>query len=40
MLEKGMSLQEIAEELNKKGVRRPHGSSSWSAKAVRKAFVS
>jgi hypothetical protein len=40
MLEKGMSLEEIAEELNEKGVRRPHGSSSWSAKAVRKAFVS
>ena len=40
MLEKGMSLEEIAGELNKKGVQRPHGSSSWSAKAVRKAFVS
>ena len=40
MLEKGMSLEEIAEKLNDKRVRRPHGSSSWSATAVRKAFVS
>jgi DNA-binding transcriptional MerR regulator len=40
MLEKGMSLEEIAENLNDKRVRRPHGSSTWSATAVRKAFVS
>jgi hypothetical protein len=40
MLEKGMSLEEIAENLNHKRVRRPHGSSKWSATAVRKAFVS
>ena len=40
MLKKGMSLEEIAEELNRKRVRRPHGSSTWSATAVRKAFVS
>jgi Recombinase len=40
MLEKGMSLDEIAEELNKKGVRAPHGSGRWSAATVRKAFVS
>ena len=40
MLEKGMSLEEIAENLNHKRVRRPHGSSKWSARAVRKAFVS
>ena len=40
MLEKGMSLEEIAENLTHKRVRRPHGSSKWSATAVRKAFVS
>jgi hypothetical protein len=40
MLEKGMSLEEIAENLTHKGIRRPHGSSKWSATAVRKAFVS
>ncbi len=40
MLEKGMSLEEIAENLNHKRVRRPHGSSMWSATAARKAFVS
>jgi hypothetical protein len=40
MLEKGMSLEEIAENLTHKQVRRPHGSSKWSARAVRKAFVS
>ena len=40
MLEKGMSLEEIAENLNHKGIRRPHGSATWSATSVRKAFVS
>jgi hypothetical protein len=40
MLEKKMSLEEIAEELNQKRIRRPRGSATWSAKAVRKAFVS
>jgi Recombinase len=40
MLEKGMSLEEIAENLNHKRVRRPHGSATWSATTVRKAFVS
>jgi hypothetical protein len=40
MLEKGMSLEEIAENLNRKRVRRPHGSAKWSATTVRKAFVS
>jgi hypothetical protein len=39
-LEKGMSLEEIADDLNGKRVRRPHGSSTWTAKAVRRAFVS
>jgi len=40
MLEKGMSLDEIAENLNHKGIPRPHGSATWSATLVRKAFVS
>ena len=40
MLEKGMSLEEIADNLNHKGIRRPHGSATWSATLVRKAFVS
>jgi DNA-binding transcriptional MerR regulator len=40
MLEKGMSLEEIAKNLNDKSVRRPHGSVTWSATSVRKAFVS
>ena len=40
MLEKGMSLEEIAESLTNRGIRRPHGSAKWTASAVRKAFVS
>ena len=40
MLEKQMSLEEIAENLNHKGIRRPHGSVTWTATLVRKAFVS
>jgi hypothetical protein len=40
MLEKEMSLKDIAQELNKEGIRRPLGSAKWSASAVRKAFVS
>jgi hypothetical protein len=40
MLEKGISLEEIAEKLNKQRVPRPHGSPTWSATTVRKAFVS
>ncbi len=40
MLEKKMSLEEIAENLNLKGIKPPHGSATWSAKSVRKAFVS
>jgi hypothetical protein len=40
MLEKGMSLEEIAESLNRKGIQRPHGSATWSPSSVRKAFVS
>jgi hypothetical protein len=40
MLENGMSLEQIAENLNHKRVRRPHGTAKWSAAAVREAFVS
>lgn len=40
MLGKGMSLEQIAEQLNREQVRRPHGSQAWTARAVRKAFVS
>ena len=40
MLEKGASLEEIAETLNQKQIRRPHGSAKWSPASVRKAFVS
>ena len=40
MFEKGMSLEEIAEDLNHKGIKKPHGSAPWSATSVRKAFVS
>jgi hypothetical protein len=40
MLEKKMSLDEIAVELTRKGIPRPHGRQTWSAKAVRRAFVS
>jgi hypothetical protein len=40
MLEKGMSLEEIATALNEKETRWPHGSAWWSAALVREAFVS
>jgi len=40
MIERKMSLEEIAEKLNHRGVRTPHGSAEWSAATVRKAFVS
>jgi len=40
MLRKGKSLEEIAEALNRKQIPRPHGTSGWSAKSVRKEFVS
>lgn len=40
MIERKMSLEEIAEKLNQRGVRTPHGSAEWSAATVRKAFVS
>jgi hypothetical protein len=40
LLRKGLSLGEIAEDLNMKGVRAPHGRNTWTAATVRKAFVS
>ena len=40
MLEQGMSLEAIAQRLNDKNVRTPHGSGKWTATTVRKAFVS
>jgi hypothetical protein len=40
MLKKGMSLEEIAENLNDKGKNKPHGQATWSATSVRNAFVS
>lgn len=40
MLAKRMSLDEIAEQLNADEVPTMHGSNSWTAASVRKAFVS
>jgi hypothetical protein len=40
LLRKGESLDGIAEDLNKKHVRAPHGRNTWTAATVRKAFVS
>ena len=40
MLAKRMSLEEIADELNRKKVPTVHGTNPWTASSVRKAFVS
>lgn len=40
LLARGRSLDEIAEDLNRKTVPVPHGRNTWSAKMVRDAFVS
>jgi hypothetical protein len=40
MLAKGMSLAEIAAKLNAQKVPTIHGTNSWTAASVRKAFVS
>ena len=40
LLAKSKSLEEIAAELNRKKIPRPHGRPIWSADWVRKAFVS
>jgi hypothetical protein len=40
MLAKRMSLEEIADELNRSKVPPIHGTNRWTASSVRKAFVS
>jgi hypothetical protein len=40
LLERDMSLEEIALDLNQKGVKAPHGTNRWTAASVRKALVS
>lgn len=40
LLAKGMSLAEIAETLNRKGIQPPRNSSKWTTATVRRAFVS
>jgi hypothetical protein len=40
LLRKGESLEGIAEDLNRKRVKAPHGRNTWTAATVRKAFVS
>ncbi|HYJ60618.1 MAG TPA: hypothetical protein VE032_04050 [Actinomycetota bacterium] len=40
MIKEGLSLEQMAEELNRTGVQRPQGSGPWSAESVRRAFVS
>jgi hypothetical protein len=40
LLKKGRSLEEIAGEFNRKGVRKPNGAGKWTAASVRKAFIS
>ena len=40
MIKEGRSLQEMADELNAKGVLRPHGSTAWTPEGVRREFVS
>jgi hypothetical protein len=40
MLGDGLSLSEIAERLNRRSVPPPHGDKEWSARTVRKAYVS
>ena len=39
MIKEGLSLAQMADELNRTGVQRPHGSGPWSAESVRRAFV-
>lgn len=40
MLKKGMSLEEIAETLNRKNVPPKQGAAAWSAHAVLRSYVS
>jgi hypothetical protein len=39
-LDQGLSLSDIATELNERKVRAPHGTGRWTAQTVRKAYVS
>lgn len=39
-LDQGMSLADIAQDLNDRKVRAPHGSGKWTAKTVRRAYIS
>lgn len=40
MLDEGMALEDIADTLNRKRIRAPHGRGGWSPAMVRKAYVS
>jgi hypothetical protein len=40
LLERDMSLEEIAGDLNRKHVKAPHGSGRWTAASVRKSLAS
>lgn len=40
MLQKGRSLEAIADALMRQGVQRPHGSPRWTAELVRAVYVS
>ena len=40
LLREGQSLEQIADDLTRKGVKAPHGRNTWTAVTVRKAFVS
>jgi len=40
MLAQGLSLEDIADELNRINVPTIHGTNSWTAASVRKAFIS
>jgi hypothetical protein len=40
MLDRNMSLKQIAEALNKKAVEPPRGQKRWTAASVRWAYVS
>lgn len=40
LLARGKSIEEIADDLNRKKIPPPHGRNTWSAKMVRQAYVS
>jgi len=39
MIQEHLSLEQIADELNRENVRRPHGAGPWTAASVRWTFV-